>query len=571
MSAHPARPARADAPPPPGPVAAGDPAALTRAWYGFMTARATIALSLLLLQSVLYVLTDAVPAWLLVLAALYFASTLSVRLMARPQLPRHALDPTWLATAGLDVLVIALLQVFQSGTLSYAPLLGVPLLLTAVLGTRGMAVGMALAITVLLLAETGWNAARGGGDATGRYLQTGLAGLGYLLVAFLANQLAARLVREERLALAGQRAAQLQTQVNQLVMETLADGVLVVGTDSGMRTANPAARQLLGLSGGDALPALAPQAGWAPLLALARKTFAQHAPQKADVMLRSATRGARHLRVRTRLTEAPGEAQERLCVMFLHDLREVEARLRIEKMAAMGRMSAAVAHEIRNPLSAIAQANDLLDEDLAEDGPRQLTRMIRQNAQRLARIVDEVLDVARVPEPGRTAPASLVLDATVRAACEDWLRQAPQQRRLQLDLATAARPVDFDTEHLRRVLVNLLDNALRHASGRAAAIQVSTRLSPERQSSLQVWSDGAPLDESVERHLFEPFFSSESRSSGLGLYICRELCERHRATLGYQRATRSLDGATVAGNEFFVLFRPPKPEPRPDARPASAP
>ncbi len=537
--------------------------AMTRAWYGFMTARATIALALVLLQSVLYVLTDAVPTWVLALCGLYFASAVSVRWLARPRLPRHALDLTWLLTAGLDVLVIALLQAFQSGTVSYTPLLGVPVLLTAVLGTRAMAIGMAMAITLLLLVETWWTTAQGAGEPTGRYLQTALAGLGYLLVAFLANQLAARLVREEQLAQAGQQAAQLQAQVNQLVMETLTDGVVVVDASMALRSANPAARQLLGLGVQHALPSLAGQPAWSALLDLAGTTFARHQPQTLDLTLRSASRGARRLRVRTRMTESPGAAAERLCVMFLHDLREVEARLRTEKMAAMGRMSAAVAHEIRNPLSAIAQANALLEEDLGEPGQRRLTAMIRQNTQRLARTVDEVLDVARVPEPGRTAPASLVLDANVRAICDDWVQAAPQQHRLRLALATHNLPVDFDSEHLRRVLVNLLDNAQRYASGHAAAIQVGTQLSPERQSSLSVWSDGAPLEESVEQHLFEPFFSSESRSSGLGLYICRELCERHRATLGYQRAPRTRDGASVSGNEFVVHFRPPKPEPAP--------
>ena len=245
--------------------------------------------------------------------------------------------------------------------------------------------------------------------------------------------------------------------------------------------------------------------------------------------------------------------------MFLHDLRETEARLRTEKMAAMGRMSAAVAHEIRNPLSAIVQANALLEEDLPEPVHRRLTGMIGQNAQRLSRIVEEVLDVARVPASGRTSPPSLLLDETVATICQDWMQQAPQQRQLQFTQGTQGLPVDFDTEHLRRVLINLLDNAQRYVSGGPAAMQVATRLSPERQSSLLVWSDGAPLEHSVEQHLFEPFFSSESRSSGLGLYICRELCERHRATIGYQRAPRVVAGDSVQGNEFFVHFRPPKP------------
>jgi two-component system sensor histidine kinase PilS (NtrC family) len=112
--------------------------------------------------------------------------------------------------------------------------------------------------------------------------------------------------------------------------------------------------------------------------------------------------------------------------------------------------------------------------------------------------------------------------------------------------------VPFDSEHLRRILVNLLDNAARYAGEREGAIQVATRIEGDGRAFLQVWSDGAPLEAAVRLHLFEPFFSSESRSSGLGLFICRELCERHGATIGYER--RSLAANGPEGNEFYISF-----------------
>ena len=114
--------------------------------------------------------------------------------------------------------------------------------------------------------------------------------------------------------------------------------------------------------------------------------------------------------------------------------------------------------------------------------------------------------------------------------------------------------VRFDTEHLRRVLVNLLDNACRYATQQANAIQVSATVDGPQGATLCVWSNGAPMEQSVERHLFEPFFSSESRSSGLGLYICRELCEGHGATIDYQRSRRSMGPEDVDGNEFAITL-----------------
>jgi two-component system sensor histidine kinase PilS (NtrC family) len=221
----------------------------------------------------------------------------------------------------------------------------------------------------------------------------------------------------------------------------------------------------------------------------------------------------------------------------------------------MGRMSAAVAHEIRNPLAAIAQANALMEEDLREPALQQLASLVRKNAQRLAQIVDEILDISRVRRQGGGGASELELDPAVAAACGDWTAQTRSGARLQLTLGARGACVPFEADHLRRVLVNLLDNALRYAGEQAGSIRAETRLL-RGQCSLHVWSDGAPLEPSVQRHLFEPFFSSESRSSGLGLYICRELCERHAATIAYRRCAMPANSGATEGNEFVVSFAP---------------
>jgi two-component system sensor histidine kinase PilS (NtrC family) len=147
------------------------------------------------------------------------------------------------------------------------------------------------------------------------------------------------------------------------------------------------------------------------------------------------------------------------------------------------------------------------------------------------------------------------LDASTHEAVTEWATQSGQTGRLYLVLLAPKAQVAFEPEHLRRLLVNLLDNAARYASGRADAIQIVTQGPVHSQATLRVWSDGPPLEQAVQRHLFEPFFSSESRSSGLGLHICRELCERHGAQIGYERVTRDQNGQPVEGNEFFIVFR----------------
>ncbi|MBA4328846.1 MAG: PAS domain-containing sensor histidine kinase [Polaromonas sp.] len=529
-----------------------------RLWRAFMTARVTIASVLLALQASIYALGQPVREEMILLCVAYFAATLAVRAWARPKRPGSTFDAQWLYTVGIDVVAFSALNFLQLGALNYTALFALPVLLASILGPILLALGTAASVTLLLLTDAWWVSLHTQADATARFLQAGLSGSGFFAVALLANQLALRLSREEQRAHSNQSAARMQTQVNELVIDTLVDGVLVIDTHGIVRAANPASRRLLAAQGEErAAPfVLAADAAWQPLAELAHLTFERQQPQQADVGLGHASRHARRLQVRTRLAASRDGSHESLCVMFLEDLREMEARVRTEKMAAMGRMSAAVAHEIRNPLAAITQANALLEEDLQDAGHRQLTGMVAQNAQRLARIVEEILNLSRVQEQAPLVQTrALRLDDMAQRICADWAQQNAAGHRLRVLTGTGQTAILFEAEHLRRLMVNLLDNALRYASPAADAIQVCTDVS-SGQVRLLVWSDGQPLEKTVQAHLFEPFFSSESRSSGLGLYICRELCERHGALVGYQRVARG----QVEGNEFFVIFRPASAE-----------
>lgn len=533
--------------------------AFVRLWRGFMTARVMIALMLLVVLGGTWLVLPATPVplpgghWPALLCTVYLAATIAVRVLGGPRPPGQTFDAQWASTIGVDLVAFSALHYLQAGSINYVPLFALPLLLASVLSSLLLALGTAAAITLLLLIDA-WQA--GGSDSTPRLVQAGLTGTGFFIVALLANQLASRLAREEKRSRESQHLARVQIEVNELVIETLADGVLVVDGAGTVHAANPAARRLLGAWPDRSTPfVLASGHAWQPLAQLSQQTFMSRAPQTAELNIAQPGEGPRRVHVRTRLTATHDALAESLCVMFLEDLREMEARLRTEKLAAMGRMSAAVAHEIRNPLAAIMQANALLEEDIREPAQRQLTLMVRQNAQRLAQIVDDVLNISRVQHEGQApTPVLLDLSATARQVCADWAQQAGCAGRLQLDLDVPPRQVAFEPDHLRRVLVNLLDNALRYASQQPGAIRVLTDLSPAGLPRLRVWSDGAPLDQGVQRHLFEPFFSSESRSSGLGLYICRELCERHGALIGYQRAPWQAVTGASDGNEFFVLF-----------------
>lgn len=542
-------------------VQSDDSLEMLRQWQGFMTARLLLGVVLLALQTALYATGTSHSKAQIAISAAYLGGTLASKLLIRPRPLGQSFNRVWGALVGLDLVTFSVLQVLQSGSgssINYTPLFALPVLVASVLGSLRLALGTAAGITVLMLAEAALSFLKAPADSTPYFAQSALSGVGYFAIAWLSNQLSTRLATEGQRARQSQLAATIQRQVNELVIESLPDGVLIVDGRGCVRAANPAARHMLG-TGHDLATAifdLKDEPGWLPLLHLTRLSVGTGHGQEQDVTIRHGNHGPRRVHARTRLAVPQGTTGESLCVLFLQDQRELEARVRTERLAGMGRLSTAVAHEIRNPLSAITQANALLDEDIADPRLKRLTAMVHQNAKRLEKIVNDILNVSRAqPYDDSYLMPAVPLDASIHRICSDWSAQTGSQQRLKLHPGDTSTGVRFDTEHLRRVLVNLLDNARRHTVDQPDSIQVYTNTSDTQHATISIWSDAAPMDKSVQRHLFEPFFSSDSRSSGLGLYICRELCERHDASLVYQRSVRTARGLPVEGNEFVVTMR----------------
>lgn len=488
----------------------------------------------------------------------------------------------WLATIGVDLVAFSLLYLLAAGTsLNSAALLVFPVLMAGVLMPRLPALATASLATLVVLAGA-WVGAGSDSELTLRMAQAALAGMGFFVIVLLAGELSARLAREEKSARGSLELARQQAQLNRLVIQEMVDGVLVVDRGLRVRAANPAARALLVPQGlGPHAPfSLHGRASWRPLVQAVEQAFAAGVwPGEGDEVAVEFDEGHRRLlRMRVRFTRhvavaaaaRPG-AGEAYCVLLLEDVRTAQARNRQEKLAAMGRVSAGIAHEIRNPLAAIAQANALLLEDPLADGQRRLAAIVAANVHRLKRIVDDVMELAASGDemsPAQPCDATGIAAQTIAEWSQTVGLQPGKDGRIRVELAEGPLPVQFDAEHLRRVIVNLLDNALRHGSQDPGAVFVRLAALDEGRAALQVFSDGPVIDTAVERHLFEPFFSTRSRGSGLGLYICRELCERYGARIEY----RPRLGADRLHNEFAVTLRRAAPAPpNVEASPNSTP
>lgn len=530
--------------------------AFGRLYRAFLTARAALGLALIAAQLISAALGTTPAPSTLALSAFYAAAAVILWLL--PQLRggvtarsfARVSSPHWWAAIGLDLVLFGVLHTLDPSGVNYGALFVMPVLMAAALCPRKLALATAAVATLALLAAAGWSLLWLGQDVSLKTTQAGLVGGGLFAVSLLAGELSARLAREERAARGSLALARQQEQLNRLVIDEMQEGVLVVDRRGRVRASNPAARALLGADDAELSWELRGRPDWQPLAWALEDGYAGARGAERDVTLPLAGGISRSLRLRLRFTRQR-EGSEELCVLFLEDNRELLARSRQEKLAAMGRVSAGIAHEIRNPLAAIAQANALIAEDVAGMRAEELTRMVASNVQRLKRLVDDVTEVA----PG-VQPETMTLDLSllVHDTCVDWALvngiEAGPQSRFRLQIAEPGLTARFDAEHLRRVLVNLLDNALRHAQDGAGSVSVRLARSGD-VLELVVRSAGHPVAPEVERHLFEPFFSTRSRGTGLGLYICRELCERHGARIEFRRA------ADAAANEFCVRLCTP--------------
>jgi len=239
-----------------------------------------------------------------------------------------------------------------------------------------------------------------------------------------------------------------------------------------------------------------------------------------------------------------GRSRDVGAVIFLEDLTRVQAQARQMKLAALGRLTANIAHEVRNPLSAISHATELLQEEPAlNETVTRLLAIIHDNTRRLDRMVNDVLKLNRKDRALREVfEVGNYLKTFAEQFCQIE-KIAPSV--IALELAVEA-DVSFDHSHLNQVMWNLCRNALRHSRRQDGSIRIAVDVMNDGSVvKLDVVDDGPGVPPPVRNQLFEPFFTTVSSGTGLGLYIAREVCEANDATLEYVE--------TPTGAQFTVI------------------
>ena len=419
----------------------------------------------------------------------------------------------------LDVLVITLLSYTGGGIGSG---LGIMLLVTltgaGLVGQGRLVLFYAAMATLGMLGE---QLLRSLGEGLGAvdFFQTGLFCASFFAVAISARLLADRVITNEELARKRGEELRNQTIISQHIIEEMQDGVLVLDREGRVRQHNPRIEQLLGL--GD--PKERKLASYSTELAQSFMNWSLHGRDE-PVMVRAPASGM-HLRARFISTESSnGDV-----LVLLEDLGRLQEQARQLKLAALGRLTANIAHEIRNPQSAIKHAGELLREESTTPSNDRLLRIVLDNAQRVERIVSDVLELGRRDRAHREQID--LRQALPLFVDEFMIKEEVPAGVVDIDISGRAVIV-FDRSHFHQVLWNLVGNALRHSLRKTGSIRLLVRDSGrDSRVDLHVIDDGKGVDESFREQIFEPFFTTHSRGTGLGLYIARELCDANGAQL----------------------------------------
>jgi two-component system sensor histidine kinase PilS (NtrC family) len=361
-------------------------------------------------------------------------------------------------------------------------------------------------------------------------VRAGSLGILYFAAAFILQYISRRMVRSEALASSRARSIAELEQINRQIIQRMRTGILVLDRNGGIRLANAAAEELLFgsapnedlFSRGRTLPLPLRQGLDAWLKNPRGRTEPFQAMPTAPM-------------VQANFTQLDQERGDQILV-FIDDLSKVTQQAQQMKLASLGRLTAGIAHEVRNPLGAISHASQLMREsEHLDEGDRKMLEIIQRHSRRVNGIIENVLDLSR----RREASSDLVqIDQWLRAFRDDYLQTLSNGSGntpiINLEIEDRLPQARFDVSQIEQVLVNLCDNGLRYSlenTGRSEIELHAGATADGERTYIDVRDFGVGITMENRTSIFEPFFTTDKGGTGLGLYLARELCESNQAHL----------------------------------------
>ncbi len=367
-------------------------------------------------------------------------------------------------------------------------------------------------------------------ETTHSIFTAGVTGILLFMTAFSFHFLAQKIRTSQQVAAEhAQYAANFQRWA-QLIVERMQTGIVIVNQTLAVELINDAARHLLMLTTTPAKIDHIPQIH--NLLLAWQKGDLSYFP------LIFSTPSGSEVKVSSSAIESNGEDLHNLSlVLFIESTQQLNQQVQQLKLASLGRLTASIAHEIRNPLSAISHAGQLLGESdrIAEEDTK-LVNMIQSHCRRIDHIIDNVLTMSKHKNAN---PEIIDLGDWVEQFKEEYLRH--KSGAVHIDILSDKVMAKIDQNHLHQIMSNLVDNGLRYSrkniSSNSKVAQVYLHIGVDQAIDLpyiDVIDDGKGIEGAALEHLFEPFFTTETAGTGLGLYLSRELCQANQANLSYR-------------------------------------
>lgn len=431
-------------------------------------------------------------------------------------------------TNASDILLITLLTHFSGGlNSSLSILLIINVTATGTfLRDRDSFLFAALA-SIAVLSEQTYNMIQGTNDTIG-YSRAGLLGLVFFGTSFLASILSKRARESEQLAIEREADIISLEILNDDIIQNMRTGIIVVDNDGHIRMANSSAETLLGntsLQNNPLLENIIP-----PLDALFLEWQKQPNLHLKEIRQEH---GLPDIQPGFRRLDRTNDT-----LIFLEDATQLNQRFQQIKLASLGRLTASIAHEIRNPLSAINHAAQLLQESSLDDADNKLTHIITTQVKRLDKVIQNVLQLSREQ---KGTPETIDLHSWLDNFCAEFIdNNNLTSKQLKMEYQEKEVMILFEPSHLNQIMNNLCSNAITHNQHPHEQVKINIICGHDSQFDqpfLDVIDNGSGIPKKNIQQIFDPFFTTSSKGTGLGLYISKEIIESNRAKIRYITTT----------------------------------